>query len=166
MSALIIAEAGVNHNGDISMAKKLIDVAVDAGADLVKFQTFNAEKLATRNAMKADYQLVSTESSETQYDMLKRLELSEKMHVELIDHCFQQNIGFLSTGFDIESISTLVDLGINLLKIPSGEIDNLPYLRYVGQFRLPIILSTGMANMADIEVAGHMAMQQSTICPM
>ena len=150
---IIIAEAGVNHNGDMSMAKHLIDAAVDAGADLVKFQTFSADRLATRQAKKADYQNVTTESSETQHEMLGRLELSKKMHVELIDHCSMCDIGFFSTGFDIESVDLLVSLGISQFKIPSGEITNLPYLRHIGQFSKSVILSTGMATMDDIEAA-------------
>jgi N,N'-diacetyllegionaminate synthase len=162
MSILIIAEAGVNHNGDISMAKQLIDVAVDAGADLVKFQSFSADRLATRQAKKADYQNATTESSETQHEMLSRLELSENMHVELIDYCSTRDIGFFSTGFDIESVDILVNLGINHFKIPSGEISNLPYLRHIGQFSKSVILSTGMATMGDIEAAIDVLEQAGT----
>lgn len=153
MSILIIAEAGVNHNGDISLAKKLIDAAVDAGADLVKFQTFSADRLATRQAEKADYQIVTTGSSETQHDMLSRLEMSPEMHHELIAYCNARKIKFFSTGFDIESVDFLVSLGINHFKIPSGEITNLPYLRHIGQLAKPVIISTGMATMGDIEAA-------------
>ncbi|MDB9754287.1 N-acetylneuraminate synthase [Amylibacter sp.] len=160
MSILIIAEAGVNHNGDISLAKKLIDVAVESGADLVKFQSFSADRLATRQAKKADYQNATTESTETQHEMLSRLELSENMHVELIDYCSSRGIGFFSTGFDIESVDILVQLGISQFKIPSGEITNLPYLRHIGQFSKPVILSTGMADMGDIEAAIE-ALEQS-----
>ena len=162
MSILIIAEAGVNHNGDISLAKRLVDVAVDAGADLIKFQTFSADRLATRQAKKADYQIVATEKSETQYEMLNRLELSESMHIELIDYCSNRGIGFFSTGFDIESVDTLVSLGINHFKIPSGDITNLPYLRHIGQFSRPVILSTGMATMSDIEAAIDVLEQAGT----
>tara|TARA_B110001450_G_scaffold256772_1_gene288615 strand:+ start:3925 stop:4926 length:1002 start_codon:yes stop_codon:yes gene_type:complete len=153
MSILIIAEAGVNHNGDISLAKKLIDAAVDAGADLVKFQTFSADRLATRQAEKADYQIVTTGSSETQHDMLSRLEMSPEMHHELIAYCNARKIKFFSTGFDIESVDFLISLGINHFKIPSGEITNLPYLRHIGQLAKPVIISTGMATMGDIEAA-------------
>ncbi len=150
---LIIAEAGVNHNGDIAIAKQLVDVAADAGADIVKFQTFNADRLATQQAKKADYQIATTSNTETQHEMLTRLELSESMHHEIIEHCARRNIEFLSTGFDTESISFLMSLGIKLFKIPSGEITNLPYLRHIGQFGLPTIISTGMANMQEIEEA-------------
>jgi N,N'-diacetyllegionaminate synthase len=150
---LIIAEAGVNHNGDLSIAKKLIDVAAEAGADFVKFQTFSAERLVTRSAEKASYQRKNTGNEETQYQMLSKLELSSDMHRELISHCALRNIGFLSTGFDIESINFLAELGQNLFKIPSGEITNLPYLRHIGRLKRDVILSTGMATLADIESA-------------
>ena len=150
---LIIAEAGVNHNGDIELAKKLIDVAVNAGADFVKFQTFNADRLATHAAKKADYQAQTTDRNETQYEMLRRLELTPAMHHELIAHCKMRKIGFFSTGFDIESVDFLASLGQNLFKIPSGEITNLPYLRHIGRLGKPIILSTGMSNMLEIESA-------------
>ena len=150
---LIIAEAGVNHNGDISLAKQLIDVAAAAGADLVKFQTFNAGRLVTRTAKKANYQKQTTDSAESQHEMLSRLELTEAMHLELIAHCKMQNIGFLSTGFDIESIDLLSNLGQECFKVPSGEITNLPYLRHIGQLEKKIILSTGMSTMGDIESA-------------
>ncbi len=150
---LIIAEAGVNHNGDIVLAKQLVDAAANAGADIVKFQTFNADRLATQQAKKADYQIANSSNKETQYQMLSRLELSESMHHELIKHCNKRNIEFLSTGFDIESIDFLVSLDVRLFKIPSGEITNLPYLRHIGQFGKPIIISTGMATLGDIEAA-------------
>ena len=150
---LIIAEAGVNHNGDIKLAKKLIDVAVNAGADFVKFQTFNADRLATHAAKKAEYQAQTTDRNETQHEMLRRLELTPAMHHELIAHCKMRKIGFFSTGFDIESVNFLASLGQNLFKIPSGEITNLPYLRHIGRLGKPIILSTGMSNMPEIESA-------------
>ena len=150
MTLQIIAEAGVNHNGDIELAKRLIDIAAEAGADFVKFQTFNADRIVTRSAVKAGYQLKTTSSSETQYEMLKSLELSIDMHLELIEHCEQQPIKFLSTGFDIGSIDLLVKLGQQIIKIPSGEITNLPLLRYIGSLRLPVILSTGMSTMEEI----------------
>jgi N,N'-diacetyllegionaminate synthase len=159
---LIIAEAGVNHNGDLVLAKQLIDVAADAGADLVKFQTFSADRLATREAKKADYQSVTTGSAETQHQMLSRLELSANMHHELIAYCAKRNIGFFSTGFDIESVDFLISLGINHFKIPSGEITNLPYLRHIGQFSKPVIISTGMATMGDIEAAIDVLVQAGT----
>jgi N,N'-diacetyllegionaminate synthase len=150
---LIIAEAGVNHNGDIQLAKRLIDEAANAGADLVKFQTFNAIRQATRSAKKADYQKQTTDSSESQQAMLQRLELTEAMHHELIAHCTSRQIGFFSTGFDIQSVDLLVRLGQGHFKIPSGEITNLPYLRHVGQLGKKIILSTGMATLGEIEAA-------------
>jgi N,N'-diacetyllegionaminate synthase len=150
---LIIAEAGVNHNGDLALAKQLIDAAADAGADLVKFQTFSTDRLVTRQAKKADYQSVTTESTESQYQMLSRLELSANMHHELLAYSAMRNIGFFSTGFDIESVDFLISLGINHFKIPSGEITNLPYLRHIGQFSKSVIISTGMATMGDIEAA-------------
>jgi len=150
---LIIAEAGVNHNGDISLAKLLIDVAAEAGADLVKFQTFNADRLVTRTAKKANYQKQTTDGAESQHEMLSRLELTEAMHLELIAHCEMRNIGFLSTGFDIEGINLLSNLGQECFKVPSGEITNLPYLRHIGELRKKIILSTGMSTFGDIEAA-------------
>jgi N,N'-diacetyllegionaminate synthase len=149
----IIAEAGVNHNGDIELAKQLIDVAAEAGADAVKFQTFKADSLVTRSAKKADYQNLSTDSSESQHEMLRQLELNIDMHHELIEHCAKRKITFLSTGFDIESVELLKGLGQKLFKIPSGEITNLPYLRHIGQINKPVILSTGMSTMGDIESA-------------
>jgi len=159
---LIIAEAGVNHNGDMALAKQLIDLAADAGADLVKFQTFSAGRLATRQAKKADYQIVSTGSAETQHQMLSRLELNASMHHELIAYCATRNIGFFSTGFDIESVDLLISLGINQFKIPSGEITNMPYLRHIGQLSKRVIVSTGMATMGDIEAAIDVLVQAGT----
>jgi N,N'-diacetyllegionaminate synthase len=153
MKTLIIAEAGVNHNGDIELAKKLIDVAADAGADLVKFQTFSAERLVTESASKADYQKLATDGVESQFAMLRKLELTQAMHHELISHCELRRIGFFSTGFDIESINMLVSFGQEIIKIPSGEITNLPYLRHIGKLGKEIILSTGMSSMDEIESA-------------
>lgn len=150
---LIIAEAGVNHNGDIGIALRMIDAAADAGADLVKFQTFSADRLAVKHAKKAAYQATQTGADETQYDMLKRLELSPQSHETLMRHCAQRGIGFFSTGFDIESVDLLAGLGQKLFKIPSGEITNLPYLRHIAALGADVILSTGMANLGDIEAA-------------
>lgn len=150
---LIIAEAGVNHNGDMNMALRLIDAAADAGADLVKFQTFSADRLVVKDAKKADYQAAQTDASETQYEMLKRLELSSADHEVLIRYCERRGIGFFSTGFDIESLDLLSRLGQTFFKIPSGEITNLPYLRHVAGFKQEVILSTGMASLGDIESA-------------
>lgn len=150
---LIIAEAGVNHNGDLGLAKQLIDAAADAGADLVKFQTFNANRQVTRTAKKAHYQTHTTDSKESQHKMLRRLELTPDMHKQLIAHCTERGIGFFSTGFDIESVDLLVSLGQDHFKIPSGEITNLPYLRHIGQLGKTVILSTGMATLGEIEAA-------------
>lgn len=162
MKTLIIAEAGVNHNGDIKIAKILINIAAQAGADLVKFQTFNANRLVTHGTAKADYQIFATGNAESQHDMLKKLELTEAMHHELIAHCASQNIGFFSTGFDIESINLLVGLGQELFKIPSGEITNLPYLRHIGKLDKTVILSTGMSNMDEIEAAINVLEESGT----
>ncbi len=149
----VIAEAGVNHNGDIEIAKRLIDAAVEAGADAVKFQTFKAEQLVCRDAKKAEYQLATTDQSESQYDMLKKLELTTETHEILMKYCDQKNIMFLSTPFDIESINFLSKLGVQIYKIPSGEITNLPYLREVGKHRQKTILSTGMSSMDEVKAA-------------
>ena len=162
MKTIIIAEAGVNHNGDMQMAKRLIDEAAAAGADLVKFQTFSASRQVTRSAKKADYQTLTTDGNESQQAMLQRLELSEAMHLELIEHCVSRQIGFFSTGFDIESVDMLVRLGQEQFKIPSGEITNLPYLRHIGQLGKKIILSTGMATLGDIEAAVDVLEQAGT----
>lgn len=153
MSVLIIAEAGVNHNGALDLAKQLIDAAAAAGADLVKFQTFSAERLATQSAPKAEYQTRTTGKAQSQFEMLKQLELTPSMHEALVAHCQTKNIGFFSTGFDIQSNDYLASLGAQCFKIPSGEITNLPYLRYLGGFGKPVILSTGMATLGEIEAA-------------
>lgn len=160
---LIIAEAGVNHNGDLDLAKQLIDAAAMAGADLVKFQTFDADRLVMRSAKKADYQNQTTDSRESQHEMLRRLELSPEMHRELIAHCAKSNIGFFSTAFDTESVDLLVSLGQDHFKIPSGEITNLPYLRHVGRLGKSVILSTGMATLGDIEAAIEVLEQAGTL---
>ena len=153
MSTLIIAEAGVNHNGDILLAKRLIDVAADAGADLVKFQTFSADRLVTTRAAKAEYQAKTTDVGESQHAMLQGLELTRDMHDVLISHCKLRGIEFFSTGFDTESVDLLIELGLNSFKIPSGEITNLPYLRHIGRYGKRVILSTGMSTLGDIEAA-------------
>ena len=158
----IIAEAGVNHNGSIVIAKKLIDEASNSGADAVKFQTFKAENLLTKNAEKADYQKENTDKEESQFDMIKKLELDFKTHKELISYCDSKNIIFLSTPFDHDSIEILNNLGLNLFKIPSGEITNLPYLRHIGKLNKKIILSTGMANMGEIEDALEVLINANT----
>lgn len=158
----VIAEAGVNHNGDIKTAKRLIDVACEAGADAVKFQTFKAENLVCKTAKKAEYQLETTDRLETQYDMLKKLELTEQMHKELIEYCGQKNIMFLSTPFDIESIKFLSALGMQIFKIPSGEITNLPYLREMAKQKKKVILSTGMSNMEEVNAAVNVLKNNGT----
>jgi len=150
---LIIAEAGVNHNGDLSLAKRLVAAAANAGADFVKFQTFNSENLATKYAQKADYQRTGEFKNESQLSMLKRVELTTYMHEQLIDYCHSEQIKFLSTAFDLNSLIYLVTLNLDLLKIPSGEITNLPYLTYVGRLNKRVILSTGMASLGEIESA-------------
>jgi len=149
----IIAEAGVNHNGNIELAKKLVEVAANAGADAVKFQTFSAEQVLSKNAPKAEYQIKMTDSSESQFDMIKKLELDLNSHQEIIKHCNENNILFLSTPFDHESIEMLNHLNLPLFKIPSGEITNLPYLRLIGSKAKPVILSSGMATLGEIEFA-------------
>jgi len=153
VSATIIAEAGVNHNGDIAIAKKLIDIAAESGADYVKFQTLNAAQMVTAKAAKARYQILNTEETETQQEMLRNFELSEHDHMELIAHSSQRGIKFFSTGFDIASIDLLINLGQEIFKIPSGEITNLPLLRHVGRQGKPVILSTGMSNIEEIKSA-------------
>ena len=154
MSVFIIAEAGVNHNGSIELAKQLIDVAVEAGVDAVKFQTFKAEKLVSKNAQKANYQKENmNDSDDSQFSMLKKLELDVATHKELIAYCNSKNIMFLSTPFDHDSIELLHDLQLPIFKIPSGEITNLPYLRHIGSLQKKVILSTGMADIGEIEDA-------------
>jgi len=150
---LIIAEAGVNHDGNLDKAKQLIDVAADAGADLVKFQTFNAQRLVTDSAPKADYQDRTTDKAQSQYEMLRQLEMSPEMHEALIAHCQLRGVGFFSSAFDLESIDYLASLGLGCFKVPSGEITNLPYLRRVGAQCKPVFLSTGMATVGEIEAA-------------
>ncbi|MBD3726743.1 MAG: N-acetylneuraminate synthase [Moraxella osloensis] len=162
MSVFIIAEVGVNHNGSLELAKQLVDVAKDCGADAVKFQTFKAATLVTKSAKQADYQTANTGKQESQFDMLKRLELSEADHQELVNYCQQKNIEFMSTPFDLQSIQFLNGLGVNRFKIPSGEITNYPYLKMVGSFNKEIVLSTGMATLADIEAALNLLIESGT----
>jgi N,N'-diacetyllegionaminate synthase len=159
---LIIAEAGVNHNGSMEIAKKLIDVAAGAGVDIVKFQSFKAEKIVIKGAGKAHYQQQTTDKTESQFEMLKKLELSEQDHDELMAYCQQKRITFLSTPFDEESIGLLKAKGINIGKIPSGEITNLPYLRAMSKAFPRIILSTGMANMHEINDALLVLLSEGT----
>ena len=152
-STIIIAEAGVNHNGSIELAKKLIDVAAEAGVDFVKFQTFKAGTLVTQAADKAEYQKEITNTNESQFEMINKLELDRNAHETLIDYCKIKNIQFLSTAFDHDSIDLLDELNIPLFKIPSGEITNLPYLRHIGKMGKPIIMSTGMSTLDEVHNA-------------
>ncbi|MDQ0567355.1 N-acetylneuraminate synthase [Qipengyuania citrea] len=150
---LIIAEAGVNHNGDMGMARELVAIAAEAGADMVKFQTFSACEIATGAAPKAGYQLTTTGAEQTQQEMLAMLELSRDDHDVLLRACEEAGIAFFSTGFDEGAIDLLIELGVDRIKVPSGEITNLPLLRHMAAKGLPIILSTGMANLGEIEAA-------------
>ncbi|MDE6604104.1 MAG: N-acetylneuraminate synthase [Lachnospiraceae bacterium] len=149
----IIAEAGVNHNGSLETARKMIDAAAEAGADAVKFQTFKTENLVCRNAEKAAYQKTTTDAGESQFDMLKRLELTPDMHKELINYCHEKNIMFLSTPFDVDSLHYLVDCGLGVIKVPSGEITNYPLLREAGKSGRRIILSSGMSTIDEVREA-------------
>lgn len=151
---LIIAEAGVNHNGSLDIAKQLVDEAVDAGVDIIKFQTFKADKLVSKDAKKAEYQKQNIgDSDDSQYQMLKKLELSESDHQELVAYCHQKGIRFWSTAFDIESIDFLHSLGLGLWKIPSGEITNYPFIKKIALLHEPVIMSTGMCDEDDIRNA-------------
>ncbi len=149
----IIAEAGVNHNGSMDLARKLVDAAAEAGADAVKFQTFRTESLVRRDAPKAEYQKATTAEDESQFDMIRRLELDAEAHRDLMEHCRRCDILFLSSPFDLESIDLLDALGLEIFKIPSGEITNLPYLRRIGRLGKSIILSTGMADLGEVDAA-------------
>ncbi|MBU1239685.1 N-acetylneuraminate synthase, partial [Myxococcota bacterium] len=149
----IIAEAGVNHNGDLNRALEMVDVAADAGADAVKFQTFKAEKLVSKTAKKAEYQTKNTGVEETQFEMLKKIELRYEDHQLLMERCQARGINFMSTAFDEESVELLNHLGMEVWKIPSGEITNLPYLRQISAVAKSIILSTGMSSLEEIEAA-------------
>lgn len=150
---LIIAEAGVNHNGDMGLARRLIGVAKEAGADIVKFQTFSADRLVTKNAAKADYQLENTGSGDSQHEMLRRLELSPDMHDELIAEAAARGIEFMSTAFDEESVNLLASKALKRFKVPSGEITNLTYLRRLASVADEVIISTGMATLGEIGAA-------------
>uniref|UniRef100_UPI004047A390 N-acetylneuraminate synthase n=1 Tax=Algoriphagus sp. TaxID=1872435 RepID=UPI004047A390 len=159
-SVIIIAEAGVNHNGDMNLAKKLIDIAVEAGVDYVKFQTFKPENLVSKEAKKADYQIENTQNAiESQLQMLRKLELSHAQHEELISYCKERNISFFSTAFDLESLNYLKELGLKIVKIPSGEITNLPYLRRAASLFKEVILSSGMSTMEEIGEALEVFLQ-------
>lgn len=153
-NVFIIAEAGVNHNGDIEIAKKLVDKAVEAGADAVKFQTFKARNQVIKDAKKARYQIMAAkDKKESQLEMLQKLELSAEKHEILINYCKEKNIEFLSTPFDCESIKLLVHFGLKILKIPSGEITNYPYLCEIAKTKKDIIMSTGMSSLSEVEAA-------------
>jgi N,N'-diacetyllegionaminate synthase len=158
----IIAEAGVNHNGSLDTAIKMVDAAVAAGADAVKFQTFRAEKVVAANAPKADYQKQTTGAAGSQLEMVRKLELSEAAHKKLFRYCKDKGILFLSSPFDLESIDLLNGLGMQIFKIPSGEITNLPYLRKLGALKKELIMSTGMADLGEIEDALVVLMQAGT----
>ncbi|QDT27797.1 N-acetylneuraminate synthase [Gimesia panareensis] len=155
MSVFVIAEAGVNHNGSVETAKKMIDAAVQAGADAIKFQTFKTEKLVCKSAPQAEYQMKNSAEgeSDTQFTLLKKLEINQETHRELFDYCEQSGIVFISTPFDLESIDLLKSLGLELIKVPSGEITNYPYLKKVAQTFHRVVLSTGMADLGEIEDA-------------
>lgn len=150
---LVIAEAGINHNGSIEIAERLIEKAAYAGADFVKFQSFRADQLVTKTASKAEYQIQNTISKETQFEMIQKLELSKPMHLSLVNKCKDAGIAFASTAFDKDSIDHLINVGVKFLKVPSGEITNLPLLRHAGSKGLPIFLSTGMSDMKEVEIA-------------
>ena len=163
MKTLVIAEAGVNHNGDMVLAKKLIAAAAEAGADLVKFQTFIANNIVSKAAPKADYQKNTTDPGESQQDMIRQLELSRENHVALINECKKYGIGFFSTAFDHDSIDLLEDLGaLDYVKVPSGELTNLPYLRHLTRRGKPVFLSTGMSTLGEIEAAIDVVEQAGT----
>lgn len=152
MSVLIIAEAGVNHNGSMEIAKQLIDKAVEAGVDIIKFQTFKAEKLVSKTAKQAEYQKKNIGGgNDSQYEMLKKLELSEENQEELMAYCKEKGIRFWSTAFDLESMDYLHSLGLGLWKIPSGEITNYPFIRKIASYGEDVIMSTGMCEMMDIQ---------------
>ncbi len=153
MSVFIIAEAGVNHNGNMDLALQMVEIASKAGANAIKFQTFRAETLVTRTASKANYQKKTSNADESQFDMLKRLELDLDSHKKLMAHCRERQIDFLSTPFDLTTIDLLSGIGLTTWKIPSGDITNLPYLKKIGALKQQVILSTGMADLGEIEDA-------------
>lgn len=158
----IIAEAGVNHNGNLEIAKKMIDCAADAKVDAIKFQTFKTENLISADAKKADYQVKNTDKKETQFEMLKKLELDDESHLILMHYCKEKCLTFLSTPFDLVSIKFLEKLGLETYKIASGEITNLPYLRAIGRLKKNVILSTGMSTMEEIDNALNVLINEGT----
>lgn len=149
----IIAEAGVNHNGNLEIARKLVNEAAKAGVDAVKFQTFKAENIVCKNTAKADYQKETTDAEQSQFEMLKKLELTEEMHRELVAYCKEKGILFLSTPFDVDSVDYLSGIGMEIMKVPSGEITNYPYLKRIAQTGKKVILSTGMSDMDEVKAA-------------
>ena len=161
-SVFIIAEAGVNHNGDLELAKQMVDIASESGVDAIKFQTFKTEKLVSKYAQKAEYQSKTTDSNESQFGMIRKLELDVDSHKILMNYCQEKEIMFLSTPFDHESIELLDELGIEIFKIPSGEITNLPYLRHIGGLKKKVVLSTGMADIGEIEDALDVLIESGT----
>ena len=163
MPIKIILEAGVNHNGKIAKAKKMIDLASKAGADFVKFQTFVADDLVTNTAPLADYQKKNTKSISTQYKMLKKLQLTGNDHIQLIKHCKKRKIKFLSSAFSIQGFNLLKKLGLKIIKIPSGEINNYPFLKYVGKFNKKIIISTGMSYLNEVKNAVKILIKSGTL---
>jgi N,N'-diacetyllegionaminate synthase len=162
VNTLIIAEAGVNHNGDINQAKKLIDIANECGADLVKFQLYDSNNLVTKDAAKSNYQILAANISESQHEMLSKLELTEGVMKELMIYAKAKDIGIFATGFDIKSVNTLIKLGQELFKIPSGEVTNLPLLRHIGALNKRIILSTGMCDLDDVAFAINILISSGT----
>jgi N,N'-diacetyllegionaminate synthase len=165
MQTIIIAEAGVNHNGSLNIAKQLVEVAANAGADYVKFQTFIAKNLVSSKAVKAEYQKnnLKNDSNDFQFEMLKKLELSFDDHLEILTHCKKFNIKFLSTAFDLESVKILNSIGLDLWKIPSGEITNLPYLELLGGFKKKVVISTGMSTLKEIGEALNVLIESGTL---
>lgn len=158
----IIAEAGVNHNGSLDLAKKMVDVAKEAGADYVKFQTFRPEKLASRFAEKANYQKETTDRSESQQEMLRKLILSDQEYVDLSEYCKKKNIGFISTPFEIDSLKFLFNIDMDFWKIPSGEVTNYPFLVEVAKTSKPVVLSTGMSNLEEVKQAVRVLKENGT----
>jgi len=159
----IIAEAGVNHNGSLDIAEKLVDAAVDAGADAVKFQAFKAVELSCQKTPMAEYQIRNIKKKESQLKMLQDLELDRKSHFHLMEYCRRKKIIFMSSPFDLESINLLISLGIRMFKIPSGEITNIPYLEKIGSQKKKVIMSTGMADMQEVEFAVNILKNKGTL---
>jgi N,N'-diacetyllegionaminate synthase len=162
VNTFIIAEAGVNHNGDLELAKRMIDAAIGFDADAIKFQTFRSDKVVVRTAEKAKYQMETTDGSESQLDMLKKLEINENQHRELIEHCQKKGIKFLSTAFDLESVDLLESFNVPIHKIPSGEITNMPYLIKIARTGKPVILSTGMSTLGEVKAAVEILRQNGS----